>query len=183
MISTLLKRKVTEKQMANLFVNGLFKIVVEGFPEVAAFINEENSFENSPNISSENLDHFAMIVFAGNLNYLENIFEIKEVNLIEKNIFNNLASIYNTESDIIKNLVREYQGFMAQKNIPSKNTLYAMSKAVFYKYKLNDYQNSYFSDMQVPNPIFLKRLDDIMRNFLWDWDAFFKKYKIVVEED
>jgi len=43
---------------------------------------------------------------------------------------------------------------------------------------LNDFQDEYFKRMQVPNPLFLKRMDEIMGNYLWNWDAFFKKYRI-----
>ena len=53
-----------------------------------------------------------------------------------------------------------------------------MSKAMFYKYKLNDCQDDYFKNMDSPNPLFLKRMDEIMKNFLWNWEAFFKRYKI-----
>ena len=74
--------------------------------------------------------------------------------------------------------VREYQKFMQRINHPSKNMVYAMSKAVFQKYDLNDFQDEYFKRLQSPNPLFLKRMDQIMVNFLWDWDSFFKKYKI-----
>jgi hypothetical protein len=31
--------------------------------------------------------------------------------------------------------------------------------------------------MHTPNPLFLKRMDEMMSNFLWDWDQFFKKHK------
>ena len=74
--------------------------------------------------------------------------------------------------------VREYQKFMNRINHPSKNMIYAMSKAIFFKYDLNEFQDEYFSRMQVPNPLFLKRMDAVVGNFLWDWDAFFKKYRI-----
>jgi hypothetical protein len=74
--------------------------------------------------------------------------------------------------------VREYQKFMQRINHPSKNMVYAMSKAVFQKYELNDFQDEYFKRLQSPNPLFLKRMDQVMINFLWDWDSFFKKYKI-----
>jgi hypothetical protein len=53
-----------------------------------------------------------------------------------------------------------------------------MSKAMFEKYKLNDFQDDYFRRMQAPNPLFLKRMDEVMANFIWNWDAFFKKYKM-----
>ncbi|NBN99415.1 MAG: hypothetical protein EBV19_09305, partial [Flavobacteriia bacterium] len=60
---------------------------------------------------------------------------------------------------------------------PSKTTLYAMSKAVFHKYELNQFQDDYFKRMNAPNPVFLKRLDDLLNNFLWNWETFFKKYR------
>jgi len=63
-------------------------------------------------------------------------------------------------------------------NHPSKNTLYGMSKAVFHKFHLNDYQESYFKNMRTPNPLFLKRMDDVLNNFLWDWEEFFKRHKL-----
>jgi hypothetical protein len=75
--------------------------------------------------------------------------------------------------------VREYQGFMGRINTPSKNTLYAMSKAVFFKYDLIDCQDEYFRAMKTPNPIFCKNLDEVLRNFLWDWEAFNEKYKVI----
>ena len=70
------------------------------------------------------------------------------------------------------------QSFIARVNYPSKNLVYGMSKAMFEKYKLNDFQDDYFRRMQAPNPLFLKRMDEVMANFIWNWDAFFKKYKM-----
>jgi hypothetical protein len=28
------------------------------------------------------------------------------------------------------------------------------------------------------NTLFFKRIDDVIKNFIWDWDSFFKKYKL-----
>ena len=57
-----------------------------------------------------------------------------------------------------------------------------MSKAVFFKYKLGQYQDAYFSQLNAPSPILLKRMDNVMENFLWDWDTFFDKYKFNLSE-
>jgi hypothetical protein len=81
------------------------------------------------------------------------------------------------EADFEK-LVRDYQSFITRVNHPSKNMIYGMSKAMFHKYGLNEFQDEYFKRMQAPNPLFLKRLDEVMGNFIWDWDVFFKKYKL-----
>jgi hypothetical protein len=67
---------------------------------------------------------------------------------------------------------------MTRVNHPSKNMVYAMSKAVFFKYELSEYQDEYFKRMQAPNPMLLKRLDMVMECYLWNWDSFFKKFKI-----
>jgi hypothetical protein len=32
--------------------------------------------------------------------------------------------------------------------------------------------------MQCPNPLFLKRMDEIMEKFILNWDAYFKKFKM-----
>ena len=68
---------------------------------------------------------------------------------------------------------------MARVNHPSKNPVYAMSKAMFFKYKLNGHQEEYFRELNTPNPIFLKNMDEWMKNFLWDWTTFTEKYRIV----
>ena len=81
------------------------------------------------------------------------------------------------EADFEK-LVRDYQSFITRVNHPSKNMVFGMSKAMFHKYGLNEFQDDYFKRMQAPNPLFLKRLDEVMANFIWDWDVFFKKYKL-----
>ena len=54
-----------------------------------------------------------------------------------------------------------------------------MSKGVFFKYGLNDYQSDYFKNMNTPNPIFLKRLDEIVGQFIFDWAEMQDTYRIV----
>jgi len=55
---------------------------------------------------------------------------------------------------------------------------YAMSKGVFFKYGLNDYQTEYFKNMNTPNPIFLKRLDEIIGQFIFNWPDIQENYRI-----
>ena len=56
---------------------------------------------------------------------------------------------------------------------------YAISKGICGKYRLNDFQDEYFKNMKSPNPMLLKRLDEAMDNFIWNWDTFKQKYQIV----
>ena len=178
MFSTLIKRRLTDNQVANIFINAIFDSVDKGFEEVALLINEDTAFSSSPNININNNREFGLIVIVGNLSYLESNFEADQTERVEKIIFEKLSKLYAIDVSSFKKLIKEYQSFIARVNHPSKNWVYGMSKAIFYKYKLNEFQDEYFKRMQAPNPLFLKRMDEIMVNFIWNWDAFSKKFKL-----
>jgi hypothetical protein len=178
MFSTLTKRKLTDNQVANVFINAIFDSVDNGFSEVSSIINEDSAFVKSPSIEASNNGEFGMIVLVGNLSFLESTFEADQAERVENIIFDKVSKMYEMETVSFRNLVREYQSFIMRVNHPSKNWIYGMSKAVFHKYNLNEYQDEYFRRMQAPNPLFLKRMDEVMSNFIWNWDAFFKKYRI-----
>lgn len=178
MLGTLIKRRLSDNQVANVFINAIFDSVDNGFKEVASLINEDAVFIKSPEISSAESGEFGMIVIVGNLSFLESTFEAEQAGRVEKLIFEKLARIYDMNDADFEKLVRDYQSFITRVNHPSKNMIYGMSKAMFHKYGLNEFQDEYFKRMQAPNPLFLKRLDEVMANFIWDWDVFFKKYKL-----
>lgn len=178
MLGTLLKKRLSDSQLASIFLNGIFEMVDNGFVEVADLINEDMAFVSSPSIKAEQNGQFTMIVVVANISSLETTFETGQASRIERLIFEHLGSLMGISAGAAEEKVREYQKFMNRINHPSKNMIYAMSKAVFQKYQLNDFQDEYFKRLQAPNPLFLKRMDQIMIHFLWDWDSFFKKYKI-----
>lgn len=179
MLSFLTKRKISEEKLAESFTAGILQLVDIGFPEVAELINEDPEFETKPNISANSADKFLLIVIAGNLAYIPKLFNnYQDVRLMES-VFNKLSAALNIDKEKLKQLVASYQSYMNRINIPSKNIHYAMSKAVFFKYELNQYQDSYFQKMNSPNPLFLKRMDDIVEHFIWNWEEIKSKYKLV----
>lgn len=178
LLGTLLKRKLSDDQVSNVFINALLDVVDNGFNEVAELINEDLAFVKSPNIETTQNGEFALIVIAANLSFLESTFDADQAVRVEQIIFEKLGKMYSMSTLDFQGLAREYQSFIARVNYPSKNMIYGMSKAMFEKYKLNDFQDDYFRRMQAPNPLFLKRMDEVMANFIWNWDAFFKKYKM-----
>lgn len=178
MFGSLIKKKLTDNQVANIFINALFDSVDNGFSVIAQWINEDPAFTVSPKIDLTNNNEFALIVIVGNISLLESTFDSGQVERVEKLIYQKLGKIYEMSEVDIRNIIKEYRSFINRINMPSKNMIYGMSKAVFFKYNLNEYQAEYFKRMQVPNPLFLKRLDEIMGNYLWNWDAFFKKYRL-----
>lgn len=178
MLGALIKKKLTDNQVANIFINALLETVDNGFPEVAQLINDDVAFVKSPGIDLKNDGEFALITIVGNLSFLESTFEPEQAGRVESIIFEKLSTIYQMPKSDFQKLIREYQSFIQRVNHPSKNMIYGMSKAIFHKYKLNEFQDEYFKRMQAPNPLFLKRMDEVVSSFIWNWDAFFKRYRI-----
>jgi hypothetical protein len=178
MFGTILRKRVSDEKLANVFINGLFSTIDNGFPVVAEMINEDSAFVRPPQISPTDSHEFTLIVLVGNLSFLESAFEADQADRVETLIYQKLASIYETDVPAFKAIVKDYKQLMMRLNHPSKNMVYAMSKGIFDKYALYNYQDEYFKRMQAPNPLLLKRLDEVVENFIWDWDAFFKRYKL-----
>jgi hypothetical protein len=141
-------------------------------------INEDPAFVTTPDINSTDSGKFGLIIITANISLLESTFEVEQASRIEKLVFQKLAKIYGMGELEFENLIRSYQSFISRVNHPSKNMVYGMSKGVFHKYNLNNFQDEYFKRMQAPNPLFLKRMDEVMGSFIWNWDAFFKKYRL-----
>lgn len=182
MLATLLRKKVNEDQVANYFVNTLIDMVDAGFPEVADIINNDPEFVSPPSINPENSDRFLMIVVTGNLcilsNFLRNT-KSKEGYIIDL-IIQKLSRTFDVTPQVLTKNIREFQSYFNRINYPSKNTRYAMSKAIFFQYKLNDFQSDYFRNLNSPNPIFLKRLDEIVDNYIINWESFSEKFRIAL---
>jgi hypothetical protein len=178
MFNAIMKRKLTDNQVANIFINAIFDSVDTGWNEISSMINEDPAFVQTPNLNTTDSGEFGLIIITGNLSFLESTFEAEQAMRVERIIFQKLAKIYDMNEIDFENLIRKYQSFISRVNHPSKNMIYGMSKAVFHKYRLNEFQDEYFKRMQAPNPLFLKRMDEVVSNFIWNWDAFFKKYKL-----
>lgn len=173
------KKKLTEDQLANYFVNTLLRLTDEGFKDVASIINNDPEFVVSPGIKEEDADQFLLIVIAGNLKLQSLSFDaIRDVRLTEKTI-KRFAEVFAVDPSRMRESIVQMQSWMARINHPSKNTHYAMSKAIFFKYNLNQYQSDYFKNMKTPNPIFLKRLDEVVASFIIDWESIREQHRIV----
>ena len=172
------KKKLTEDQLANFFVNSIVNLVEQGFQDVVEIINNDPEFITTPNISKEDYDKFLLVVVAGNIKLMSEHFDsVKDVRITEK-IYRKLGSALSVEPMTLKETIAKYQSWMSRINHPSKNTRYAMSKGVFFKYELNQFQSDYFRNMNTPNPIFLKRLDEVISQFLFNWNDIKENYRI-----
>lgn len=178
MFGLAIRKRIDEDQLSNIFVNALLEAVENGFEDVANAINEDPAFYTSPKIKPTSFNQFLLIIITANLNYLQQNSEIENIKGLEKKIVTKYARIFDQKEEAFQKLLDDMSSFISQVNYPSKNYLYGISKAIFYKYNLNNFQESYFQTMNSPNPLFLKRMDEITSHFLWDWDSFFKKHKL-----
>jgi len=173
------KKKIKEETASNIFINNLLDTIEKGFPEIAGIINESPEFVISPNLSEDNSEKFLLIVISANLLYIPQHFSYDQDDRLLNLIFEQLSKVFGVEQSRLELVINEYQKYIAKANHPSKNTLYGISKAIFGKYELNQYQDEYFKNMKSPNPMFLKRLDDAIDCFIWNWEGFKEKYQVI----
>lgn len=169
---------MSEDKVANIFTNSILKTVEEGFSDVAGLINEAPEFEVSPEIMENDYSKFTLVVIAGNLQLLPQHFSTHQEKRLTSLILDRFSALFQLGRHEFMAMVADYQKFLSKVNHPSTNVLYAMSKAVFFKYDLGKHQEAYFRKLNAPNPLFLKRLDDVMENFIWDWDHLKENYNL-----
>ncbi len=177
-IASIFKKKVSEEKVAELFINITFNAVDGSFEDVAELINNDLNLVERPTIPLDATDDFLMVVIAGNYRLLENYFQDGQDDRIRALVVKRLAVVFEVEENRMKTVIDEMLALFQKINFPSKNIHYAMSKAVFYKYDLAKYQKDYFKNLNSPDPIFLKHIDEIMEQFIIRWDHFTEKYKI-----
>ncbi len=173
------KKKIKEETAINIFINNLLDTIENGFPEIAGIINDSPEFVISPKIEETNSEKFLLIVIAANLLYIPEHFNNNQDDRMLNLIYNQLSKVFDVERERLEAVIKDYQTYITKVNHPSKNTLYGISKAVFGKYDLNQYQDEYFKNMRSPNPMFLKRLDEAVDCFVWNWNTFKEKYQII----
>ena len=178
MLNTLLKRRINEDQLANLFVNMLLDSVDNCYDEIANLIKDDIAFVTAPEIETFGMDHLILIVFGANMTLAQNVLDVEPAAELQNLVVKKLANVFDMEPAEFAPMLTDYQKFVNRVNYPSKNLVYGMSKAIFSKYELAQYQDEYFRDLNSPNPMFLQRFNEITELFLWDWDAFFKKYRL-----
>ena len=179
MLDILFKKKISEDQIATQFVENILPLVDTTFEDVAELVCSDPNFADQPHIDPDRFDPFLLIVIAGNIKMISKTFrDYRDTRIIEK-VYNKLSVELGCDPEDLTKAIADYHGLFSRLNYPSKNTLYAMSKTFFEKYALNQYQEPYFKKMKSPNPNILKRLDEIMANFLWDWEGYDKNFKVV----
>lgn len=179
MFSTLFKKKISEFDVARFFINNTIKAVDNSFDTVCKIIESDSVFVERPDLKPQGSDKMLILVLAANIETLSNNFESYQDRRMANHSYSILAEVFGMPTKDVQQLIASTQGYLKHINKPSKNPLYGLSKGIFHKYNLNEYQEDYFKNMKTPNPILLKHLDELMAQFLWDWHEIKDKYNIV----
>tara|TARA_R110001592_G_scaffold363221_3_gene681722 strand:+ start:113024 stop:113677 length:654 start_codon:yes stop_codon:yes gene_type:complete len=174
------KRKIKADKLANILVNYIMEVTEKGYDGVEALIETSPEFVIKPETNPEGTKNFLLVVFVGNLSFVSRYFDQNVEDAIKEQCFTVLAQTFDTNSETLKSLYKEYKSFMVKVNHPSKNMLYAMSKGLFHKLELNEFQEDFFKSQNVPNPTFIKKLDEIMAQTIFHWDEFLSKHKVTL---
>ena len=172
------KKKIKENVVANIFVNSILNTIDSGFSEIAGIINDSPEFIIPPTISTADDNAFTLVIIAANMSFIPNHIHNFRGERVTNLIYSKLSNVFDCDQEKLETVIKEYQCYLMKKNHPSKNMRAAISRGIFWKYNLNQYQDEYFKNMRSPNPMFLKRLDEATDNFIWNWDAFTNKYQI-----
>ncbi len=179
MISTLFgKKRISEDKLANVFVNKVLEMCSEGFPLVAAEVNESPEFETAPGLSPEDDERFLLIVLAANLMEMQRVLNAGQDKRMFALSISKFAQAVGRGCTDIEREVRALQSRMERLNAPSKNVVYAMGRALFTEYDLFRFQDSYYREIRQPHPIPLKRIFGLMGYFLWNWSEVQEQYRI-----
>ena len=179
MITTLFgKKKISEDKLANVFVNAVLRLTEQGYPTIVDELRESPEFETMPVFGPGDDELFALIVFAGNLMEAPKRLPAGTDHRLVQHAFSKFAPLLDYSAAELETETIVLQDFMAKINHPSKNTVYAMSKAVFHKYDLFRHQNAYFREQRAPNPIVLGRVNKLMAFCLWDWAELIEEWKV-----
>jgi hypothetical protein len=179
MFATLfVKKRITHKILAKQFVHRTLIALDETFEDFLDAIYNDSELKSYPDLNYKDPKVLMFIIIAGNIRFFERILSSHEENTICNSIILEMSEVFEMDFNMMKEELESYSSFISRVNHPSKNILYGMSKAVFFKFKLGKYQDEYFAQLNTPNPVFLKKIDVLIENFIWDWKTIFEKSKI-----
>lgn len=179
MFGFLKKNKIKHAQLVQIYTDNLYDVIEKAFPEVAGFINEEKKFEKSPQIGVEDFEWFTYIIYGGNVLNLYNHFDEETADSLKYKIIAEVAERYTKrDTNIAEDIILDYEKFLSDIQRKTNDVAATISLALFYKFKLNEYQDEHYQKLNTPNPVFFKELKDMMELFIWNWPEFLAKYKI-----
>ncbi len=176
------KTKISQGKITTLFVSVLNEVIINGYVEIQDFINNNNNLERSPKLNDDDIKWFRLIVFAGNLKILPSYFDDEQAEQLHNLLIDKMLEKINGENEIVLEQLLDYNIYLSDLLQKSDNCIEAMAKAVFDKYKINEYQVELFKRKNEANPIFFQELKNIMSHFIWNWEDYLSRNKIIKDQ-
>tara|TARA_B100000902_G_scaffold149523_2_gene146074 strand:- start:11003 stop:11554 length:552 start_codon:yes stop_codon:yes gene_type:complete len=173
------KEKVSSNDVSNILSVALNKVVDNGFSEIQSFLNHNQNLEKSPNIKDEDLRSFRLIIFVANIYLMSTKFEESETLILRNKVIDNILPIIGDDNEISMDLFLNYEMYFRELVNKKNDTIDSMAIAIFDKYKINDCQSELLRRKNEPNPILYNELKKYLSHFIWNWDEFLEKCKIV----
>tara|TARA_Y100000766_G_C18812954_1_gene558978 strand:+ start:591 stop:1139 length:549 start_codon:yes stop_codon:yes gene_type:complete len=180
LFSLLGKKKLREKHVANVFVGTINELAQKTFPTLSEFLNEAPELMESPKIKPNQIEWFLYIVFSSNLYNLKYHFESNQLNRLRILIIDEfIESLEGREHDLTLEQINNYEEYILSLDVIINDLPKSMATAIFNKYGINNFQIDHFQKINTPNPIIIKSIEEITKNYIWNWPDFFEKYKMV----
>ena len=174
------KKKVKPPMAISIYVSLLKNVISEGFIEIKDFINNNNNLESNPNIHNKDIDWFRNIIFLGNIYNLSSAFEENEMIIMRGLILDAMHKNYSeTEQPLAIERFLDYENYFKGLLNDNENIISSMAYGIFEKYDINQHQGDLFRKKNKPNPIFFNELKNLLNHFIWNWDDYLAKNKIV----
>lgn len=174
------KKRIDSRIACSIYVATLNNVINEGFVEIKEFINNNNNLEGNPDLRDEDVKWFRNIIFLGNIYNLHLYFEEKEASKIRGFI---LDEMYKDLSQDAQHLAVErfldYENYFEDLMKDNEFSINAMAYGIFEKYNINDFQGDLFKRKNKPNPIFYNELKSLLQHFIWNWEDYLEKNKLI----
>lgn len=175
------KKKIKATKLVPTYVRTIYDVIEKGFPEIVGYINEEKEFQKSPNLSDKEIEWFLYIIYAGNMINLDQYFEKHDAEKLRLLISKEVINFLEKDPDVTDQILYDYEVFLRDLFQKTKSLIKSMSLAIFHKYDLNKYQKEHFQKLNTPSPIVMKELNEMVEFFLWNWEDYLSKYKVIVK--
>lgn len=177
------KKKVKANLASAIYVNLLNNVIEVGFLEIKDFINNNNNLEDKPSITNQHSNWFRSIVFLGNMRNLDDFFEENESVILRGFILEEMhKDLVDSDQALAIERFLDYENYFTELLVEKGDVINAMAYAIFEKYNINQYQGDLFKRKNKPNPIFYNELKNLLKHFIWNWQEYLDKNKIVFSE-
>jgi hypothetical protein len=179
MFGTLIgKKRMTEQTLAKVLVSGSLRICDAVYPEIAEYMEECPHFETEPDLPQGADIDFIITVFTCNITRVPQALGHGQDKRVAQHIIQQMARSLDMDLGDLTKRIQSAKSLMKRLNHPSKNLIYAMPKALFSMYGLNDHQQAYFRGLNSPNPLYLKEMNQMLDHLVWNWDFIKGEVKI-----